>query len=354
MNITELDVTSVQPHPANVRHDLGDLTELADSITGQGILQPLTVAPQGDSHVIIAGHRRHAAAIKAGLPTVPAIIRDDLDTPIKQLEAMLTENLQRADLTITEEADAYQQLELLGVKPADIAKATGRSKATVQARLRIAALPDAQKALIDDGQLNLDTAIEFATHLDDPEIRAILDKGEHPANTRWNIRQVLLERERANDPEPEPEPAPQSTPKRATSDDWEAKRAAAAARNELINASIDSVHQWALRQMELNDPDFHDRLATYALAYQIIDSGGSLEAFGIDGPNPDEDEAAWREDTVATISKWPTPKKLTAIAWWSASLDDLPPWMYEQQLPLIIDILGYEPSDAEKALLNPQ
>ena len=89
-------VTRLRPNPLNPRTELQTtgLDELAASIRAQGVLQPLLVTPQG---LVVAGHRRLAAARLAGLEVVPVLVRD-LD-PVRQQEIMLVENLQRAELT---------------------------------------------------------------------------------------------------------------------------------------------------------------------------------------------------------------------------------------------------------------
>ena len=127
----ELQRAQLAPHPKNVRRDVGNVVDLANSISAQGIMQPLVVAPAlaADGYTIIAGHRRFAAAQLANLQALPCVIREDLDTEPKQLEAMLVENTQRADLTVVEEAAAYQSLlEFEGYTIKSVAKATGRSR----------------------------------------------------------------------------------------------------------------------------------------------------------------------------------------------------------------------------------
>src|SRR5262245_15259090 len=121
----------LDPHPNNPRGpvDPTSVEDLAASIREKGILEPLLVAPARKSgqnwkierYVTVAGHRRRAAAELAGLVEVPAIIRDLL--PAEQEEVMLVENLQREDLTLLQEARAYQRLQTQhGVTMADLAR----------------------------------------------------------------------------------------------------------------------------------------------------------------------------------------------------------------------------------------
>lgn len=110
----------IKEHPDNPRQVVTADEELVDSVRAVGVLEPLVVAPphsgiparsmHGATWVLIAGHRRLAAAKAAGLDTVPAIARTDLTSRAAQVEAMLVENLHRADLTPVEEGDAYQLL----------------------------------------------------------------------------------------------------------------------------------------------------------------------------------------------------------------------------------------------------
>ena len=110
MNLQNIPLNLIDPHPHNPRRQLGDLTELADSIRAQGVRQNLLVVPsdlQGDGtwarYTAVIGHRRLAAAKLAGLTEVPAVVDEGL-SPADQLELMLVENVQRSDLSPEEEA----------------------------------------------------------------------------------------------------------------------------------------------------------------------------------------------------------------------------------------------------------
>ena len=133
----EIDVAAIRPHPKNPRKDLGDLTELTDSIRTFGILQNLTVVPDGtEGYVVICGHRRLAAAEAAGLETVPCVIADNMDEKT-QVSIMLLENMQRSDLTVQEEAQGLQMMLDLGASIADIVKETGLSETKVRHRVKM-------------------------------------------------------------------------------------------------------------------------------------------------------------------------------------------------------------------------
>ena len=134
---------NLQPHPDNPRKDLGDLTELRESIRENGIMQNLTVIPMtglvdsGDFQILI-GHRRFAAS-EGILDELPCVVVDDL-TDKEQVGIMLAENMQRSDLTYEEQAHGFQMMMDLGDTVESIAQKTGFSKQTVKHRLAIAEL----------------------------------------------------------------------------------------------------------------------------------------------------------------------------------------------------------------------
>jgi ParB family chromosome partitioning protein len=97
-------------HPLNVRHDLGDVTGMVKTIRTVGVIQPFVIVPTADGEKVLAGHRRLAAAVEAGTELVPCYVRPDLADDVSQVTAMLVENGQRRDLSVTEEAQGYQQL----------------------------------------------------------------------------------------------------------------------------------------------------------------------------------------------------------------------------------------------------
>jgi len=174
--LVEIPLDQLEPHPQNPRRDLGDLVELADSIRVSGIRQPLTVVPnpgRTGSFRTVIGHRRAAAAALAGLPAVPAIV-DEALSPAQQLELMLIENVQRADLTVIEEADGYQGLLDLGLLPDAIARETGRSESTVRRRLRLVGLPEKAREKLHNGQATLAQADRLNDFDDDPELAGLL------------------------------------------------------------------------------------------------------------------------------------------------------------------------------------
>jgi ParB/RepB/Spo0J family partition protein len=138
-----LNLGDLAPHPDNPRRHLGNLTELVRSIRSHGILEPLVVLPADDDGVyrIVAGHRRHAAGIEASVTDVPAVVRPM--NPSEVIDAMLSENVNRSDLTVSEEVRAIERRMSLdeGLTPAKLCRRIGRSQAWVRARMAVTILP---------------------------------------------------------------------------------------------------------------------------------------------------------------------------------------------------------------------
>lgn len=161
-----LSVDRINPHPDNPRKDLGDLTELADSIKQNGILQNLTVVPyfspvhkrvMAGAYTVIIGHRRLAAAKMAGLTEVPCVIveMDYRD----QLQTMLQENIQRSDLTVYEQARGFQMMLDLGETVETLAEKSGFSQSTIRRRVKLLDLDEkAFKASVERGATLADYA----------------------------------------------------------------------------------------------------------------------------------------------------------------------------------------------------
>ena len=144
ISIFQIPVSKIEPHPQNPRKDLGDLTELCDSIQKNGIMQNLTVVPLDDDmnrFRCIIGHRRLAAAKKIGLFAVPVTIAQDMDER-EQIATMIAENMQRADLTLPEQVGAVQLMLDLGEDLEQIVERTGLAKSTIRQRAKIAGLTD--------------------------------------------------------------------------------------------------------------------------------------------------------------------------------------------------------------------
>lgn len=160
--IKNIPVRKLWPHPDNPRKDVGDVTELAESIKVNGVLQNLTVVPligaisgtwDGESYRVIIGHRRLAAAKLAGLEELPCVVVEMSER--EQLSTMLTENMQRSDLTVYEQAQGFQMMLDLGDSVEQIAEKSGFSKATVRRRLKMAELDSDTLKEVSSRQLSL-------------------------------------------------------------------------------------------------------------------------------------------------------------------------------------------------------
>lgn len=136
--IIYIPVNEITAHPNNPRKDLGDLTELSESIRKNGVLQNLTVVPNADEnsgYTAVIGHRRLEASKMAGLEAVPCVISHL--TEQEQVRTMLMENMQRSDLTVYEQAQGFQMMMDLGDTAEAIADKTGFSASTVRRRLKL-------------------------------------------------------------------------------------------------------------------------------------------------------------------------------------------------------------------------
>lgn len=144
----QIDLSEIEPDPDQPRRVFGEdkLQSLSESIAAQGVLQPITVQPKNSDgkHLIIMGERRWRAAQLAGFTHIPAIVRE----ATSELRAIqLTENVQRADLSTWEIAQAVGQMRAVGKKRQEIAKALGWSESAVSRYAGIAKMPDELQAL---------------------------------------------------------------------------------------------------------------------------------------------------------------------------------------------------------------
>lgn len=186
-------LTELTSHPENPRGaDVGDVTELASSIGSHGVLEPLVVvsieafiaahdhlqvADADVTHVVVAGHRRLAAAQLAAIDEVPVVIRDDLADDGKDVEVMVAENLHREDLTPLQEARAFAQLRQMGRSQRQIAAAIGCGQSHVSKRLALLDLPEAGQKAMTTGQITPSAAEALLKLRDHPEVLAAVVEG---------------------------------------------------------------------------------------------------------------------------------------------------------------------------------
>ncbi|MFN2451856.1 MAG: ParB/RepB/Spo0J family partition protein [Candidatus Dormibacteria bacterium] len=170
--LSELPLAAIRPNPEQPRNtfDENDLDALADSIRLHGLLQPVVVEPAGVGYQLVAGERRLRAAERAGLRTIPAIVRPASESARQALELALTENLLRTELSPLEEATAYARLsDTFGLTHEAIGMRLGRSRATVSNLVRLLNLAPEVQQMISAGRIS-------AGHG-----RALLGLESHPA-----------------------------------------------------------------------------------------------------------------------------------------------------------------------------
>jgi len=157
MSLRKLPIEQIQRGRYQPRENMNQdaLTELAESIRSQGVVQPLVVRQLGpEKYEIIAGERRWRAAQMAGLREVPCVLRDATDKVA--LAIALIENIQREDLTPLEEARALERLRLdFELTHQEVADAVGRSRASVSNLLRLMDLNEEVKALLESGKIEM-------------------------------------------------------------------------------------------------------------------------------------------------------------------------------------------------------
>lgn len=189
-----------QPSPASIPVDLIDpspfqprmriseqgIEELARSMQSTGVIQPVVVRKVGARYQLVAGERRWRAAIRAGLASIPAIVRQLSDE--QALEMALVENLQREDLNAIEEARVYQQLiEQFGLTQEEVAARTGKDRATVANTLRLLRLEPEIRQWIEEGKLTAGHG-RALLGIDDPQLRKELAR--RAAAGRLTVRQI--------------------------------------------------------------------------------------------------------------------------------------------------------------------
>lgn len=163
-NVYNVDIHQIRPNPNQPRKDIepASLHELAASIKKYGILQPLVVSKVSHEtergvnveYEIVAGERRWRAAQLAGLPRIPVVVRDDFDEQKMKLEVALVENLQRKDLNVLEEANAYARLiGEFGLSHGQVAEKVGKSREVVSNAMRLLNLPANIKEAIRTGKI---------------------------------------------------------------------------------------------------------------------------------------------------------------------------------------------------------
>ena len=211
--VIEVSVDAISPNPYQPRHviDPAAIDDLAASIREHGLIQPLVVTARSGGYQLIAGERRWTAAQRAGLQTVPVIVKEA--TAQAMLELALVENIQRADLNVLEEAEAYQQLnDDFGLTHDQIAERVGKSRVAVTNTIRLLRLETPLREAIAQGRISanhgralLPLSPELQVH-----VLALVEQGDLNARqTEALVRRVQAQGAAA--PAPTPLPAPDTT-----------------------------------------------------------------------------------------------------------------------------------------------
>jgi ParB family chromosome partitioning protein len=184
-----LPIHQVNPNPNQPRRDFDEtaLSELKQSISRDGVLQPLLVRKTGDNvYQIIAGERRWRAARDAGLTEIPAIVRDDDDQ--QTLEISIVENIQREDLNAIELASAFERMaDELGLSHEEIGRRTGKDRVTVSNSIRLLQLPAGVQSMVVQGQLSAGHARALLKLADDARISEVAKRA---VDEGWSVRQM--------------------------------------------------------------------------------------------------------------------------------------------------------------------
>ena len=204
-----LKISEIEPNRSQPRKEFDEkaLSDLAESISKHGLLQPLLVRPLPlGGYQIVAGERRYRACRMAGITEVPVIIRELGDT--ETMEIALIENLQREDLTPIEEALGYQVLiDEHGFSQEEVAQSVGKSRPAIANSLRLLKLPQSILDLVSDGKISAGHARALLT-LEDEKLMQEL--AEEIIKKDLSVRQV--EKICKQKPKPEKEEVPEKKP----------------------------------------------------------------------------------------------------------------------------------------------
>lgn len=188
--IQKIDITNIQPNKDQPRKhfDEESLKQLAESINNYGILQPLIVSPgTNGTYIIIAGERRYRASQKAGLTTLPVIVRSSKE--LEQLEIALVENVQRVDLSPLEQAASIERLhDQFNMSYISIAERLGKADTTVVNIVRLLQLPDNAKEALTSNKISEGHARTILALKDFPDKQDELLA--NIINNKWSVRQA--------------------------------------------------------------------------------------------------------------------------------------------------------------------
>ncbi len=172
--VIDIEIDNIKPNPFQPRRhfEAESLNELGESIRANGVLQPVIVKKVSEGYMLVAGERRCRASKLVGFSTIPAIVRDYNNQYLAELA--LLENIQREDLTIVEEAEAYQNaIKSLNLTHLELATKIGKSRSYVSNALGILSLPEEVLDMINKGHISMGHARSLSKLKDVKRIKEI-------------------------------------------------------------------------------------------------------------------------------------------------------------------------------------
>lgn len=212
-DLRHISVYNIIPNPKQPRKDFDGkaFDDLADTVKEIGVIQPVVVRQKNNTFEIIAGERRWRAAKKAGLKTIPCVVKKASEEV--SLQMALIENIQRQNLNPIEEAEAYESLlNGVGMTQDELAKAIGISRPYITNTLRLLRLPEPVKEQLINGKISAGHARTIASLKDEKtqislankiinkglsvrETEKAVDSLWHPAKEKEKLVNVLKEQE---------------------------------------------------------------------------------------------------------------------------------------------------------------
>lgn len=186
--IIEVNLTDLRSNPYQPRQifDTEKLEELAESIKKFGVIQPIIIKKSIKGYEIIAGERRVKASLLAGKTTIPAVIRDFDDADMMQIA--LLENLQRENLNVLEEADAYKSIiEKLEITQEELGKRLGKSRSHITNILGLLSLPEMVKTFVVQNKISMGHARVLSKIEDDEKV---LNLANRIVNEHLTVREI--------------------------------------------------------------------------------------------------------------------------------------------------------------------
>lgn len=172
--IQMIDIELLEEHPDNPRKEVGDVAELSESIKRSGVMQNLTVVEHEGKYRVVIGHRRLAASKKAGLTKLPCCVTEM--SYKDQIATMLSENMQRIDLKLSEQVFSVQQLLNLGENVSQISERTGLSKTAIGKRAKIASIPQSDFAKAEERGATLEEYLKAVSITDEEDRQGVIEK----------------------------------------------------------------------------------------------------------------------------------------------------------------------------------